>query len=531
MDVNFVDLKNENNFLNRRVGDLEEKLKLRDEEISRLHRNMSLLLKSKYGAKSEVYRDPEDRPQQLELPIFNELEKEVSTPNQDHVETETITYNRKKKGRGKKKPFPEDLPREEVIIDLKDEEKFCPHDGTALKEIGEDVVEKLKTVPAQSSIVVEKRKKYVCPCCQEHIVQASSPTLLPKTIATPELLSFLVFSKFFQSLPLYRLEELYQLQKIYLSRGTMARWLIQVSRELMPIWNILEEKVLDCGYMAIDATPVQVLKEKGRSPQSKSSMWVRGSPEQGIVLFDYDVSGGGKVAARLIDGFQGAVQADAHRGYKAIETKDKLFLGCLMHARRRFYKAWVGGQKKSGLAEIGLKMIKKVYSYEKAYKDKGLTPEQRHLARQEQVAPYMEKIRKWCEKNKTKVLPKSPIGNATNYFLNEYKELSAFLKNGRYEPDNGWIERMIRKFAIGRNNWIFSDTVDGANASSLLYSLALTAKLNGKDPFVVMTEIFKKLPQAQTLKDYEELTKLLLKNQGGAESSGINPSINPVNSS
>ena len=143
----------------------------------------------------------------------------------------------------------------------------------------------------------------------------------------------------------------------------------------------------------------------------------------------------------------------------------------------------------------------------------------------------MEKIRKWCEKNKTKVLPKSPIGNATNYFLNEYKELSAFLKNGRYEPDNGWIERMIRKFAIGRNNWIFSDTVDGANASSLLYSLALTAKLNGKDPFVVMTEIFKKLPQAQTLKDYEELTKLLLKNQGGAESSGINPSINPVNSS
>lgn len=109
-----------------------------------------------------------------------------------------------------------------------------------------------------------------------------------------------------------------------------------------------------------------------------------------------------------------------------------------------------------------------------------------------------------------KFLKSSTLGNALNYFLNEYTELSAFLKDGRFEIDNGWIERAIRKFAIGRNNWLFCDSVAGAKASSLLYSLVITAKLNGKDPFAVMTEIFRELPAAQTIDDYEKLARLLV---------------------
>ncbi len=490
-----IELKKENLTLKSKVDFYEQ-------EIMALKNIIKMFNKEKFGSKSEVF---EENPQL----IFNEIEVEGKN-EQLPILQETISYTRKK-GRGKKKPFPEGLPREDVIIDIPESEKICPYDGATLKLIGEDIVEKLKTVPAQSIIIVERKQKYVCPSCESHLVQGKTNPILPKTIATPEILSFLIFSKFFQGLPLYRLEELYKLQGVNLSRGTMARWLIQVSEKLIPVWNVLEERVLDSGYLAIDATKLQVLKEKGREPQKDSFMWVRGSPEQGIVLFDYNVSGGGHVARNLIAGFKGgAVQADAHRGYRALDKKELSLLGCMMHARRRFYTAWVKGNKKSGLSEIGLKMIKRLYSLERAYIAQKLTPEQRYGARLKEVKPYLEKIKKWCIKKKPKVLESSDVGIAINYFVNEYEELSGFLKNGRYEIDNGWVERMIRKFAIGRNNWMFSDTVEGAHASSILYSFALTAKINGKDPFKIMTEIFKKLPYATTIEDYEKLADLFM---------------------
>ena len=457
-----------------------------------------------FGAQSEKVIQNE-----AEQFIFNELEKEVA--NIEPEQTELIEGYERKKGRGKKKPFPENLEREEIIIDIAPSDKLCPHDGTELKEIGFEVTEKLKCYPARAVVLVEKKKKYACPCCKEHMAEAKSNSILPKTIATPELLSFLIFSKFFQGLPFYRLEELFKLQGIELSRTLMASWLIKVSEQLQPIWNILEEWALESQYMAIDATHVQVLKEKDRAAETKSFMWARGSPEKDIILFDYDISGGGAVAKRLMQDFAGALQADAHRGYRALEKEKILLLGCMMHARRRFHKAWLEVKKQPGLAENALGMFKRLYKFEEAYKLQNLSPEQRHQARLAEVKPYLEKMKTWCEERQNKVLKTSTLGNAINYFINEYEELTAFLKNGRYEIDNGWVERSIRKFAIGRNNWLFCDTVDGANASSLLYSLVITAKLNEKDPFKIMTEIFQQLPTATSADDFEKLARLLVK--------------------
>jgi hypothetical protein len=266
----------------------------------------------------------------------------------------------------------------------------------------------------------------------------------------------------------------------------------------------------ESGYMSIDATYVQVLKEAGRKAQEKSFMWARGSPERGIVLFDYDVSGGGKVAKALMTGFKGALQADAHKGYEALDQKEILKLGCLMHSRRRFEKAWVIGGKKPGLAADALAMFRFLYEKEESYKKQNLTPERRKYFRDLELAPSMKAIKDWAEINILKVPKSSELGNALHYFINEYEELTAFLADGRYELDNGWLERTIRKFAIGRNNWLFCDTVDGAHASSMLYGLTITAKLNGKDPFKALTEIFTQLPHAKTAEDYEKLTELLL---------------------
>ena len=470
-------------------------------EVERLQKIILLMKRDKFGSRSEKVIDI---PDQL---LFNEIEKEVSQLLPP--ETEEITYTRAK-GRGNKKPYPDDLPREERVIDLKDTEKFCPHDQTPLKLIGEERKEKIKTVPAQTSIVVEIYKKYACPCCESYMAQPKVNSVLPGTIATPELLSFIIFSKFFQGLPLYRLEELFNLRGVELSRGTMSRWMVKLTSKLVPIYNLLQDKAFESGYMAIDATYVQVLKEQGRKAQEKSFMWARGSPELGIVLFDYNVSGGGKVAKELMTGFTGSLQADAHRGYGMLDKNDLKLLGCLMHARRRFHKAWLVGEKKPGLAADALKFFKFIYDKEESYKAQGLTPEARKKIRDEEVGPSILAIKEWAQAKVLKVPKSSELGNALHYFINEYDELTAFLNDGRYEIDNGWLERTIRKFAIGRNNWMFCDTTDGAHASSMLYSLVITAKLNKKDPFKVMTEIFEKLPIATTADDYEKLTQLLL---------------------
>ena len=181
-----------------------------------------------------------------------------------------------------------------------------------------------------------------------------------------------------------------------------------------------------------------------------------------------------------------------------------------MHARRRFHKAWLVGGEKPGIAADGLAFFKFLYDKEESYKNQGLTPEARKEIRDREIGPSLSAIKDWAETNLLKVPKSSDLGNALNYFIAEYKELSAFLKNGRYEMDNGWLERTIRKFAIGRNNWMFCDTVEGAHASSILYSLVITAKLNKKNPFTIMTEIFTQLPYAKTADDYERLTELLL---------------------
>src|SRR3989344_3966977 len=218
------------------VETLTEEVSLLKSEIERLYGVIRLMKRDQYGSKSERVEDIP--PEQL---IFNEVEREAALPEAD--DTETITYKRKK-GRGKKKPFPEHLPREEKIIDIPEEEKRCPHDGHRLKEIGEERVEKRKKIHAQMSVVVEIKKKYACPFCESHMAQGKSPSLLPGTIATPELLAFIVYAKFFQALPLYRLEEQFKLNGIALKRGTMARWLVQLTEPLVPLYKLLEAKAI-----------------------------------------------------------------------------------------------------------------------------------------------------------------------------------------------------------------------------------------------------------------------------------------------
>lgn len=203
------------------------------------------------------------------------------------------------------------------------------------------------------------------------------------------------------------------------------------------------------------------------------------------------------------------MQTDGLNVYDKVGQQDGVVhLGCNMHSRRRFEEAAVNGAKAGqNLGEEGLKLYEELYETEELIRDK--PPDERFRVRNELAAPIFVKLRSLAEASRSKVPIKSKIYGALNYFLTNYEYLTGYLRDGRLEMDNGFTERAIRKFAIGRNNWMFSDTVAGADASSLLYSLVVTAKVNGVNPYAALVTLFTELPKAKTIEDYERLAEVI----------------------
>jgi hypothetical protein len=311
------------------------------------------------------------------------------------------------------------------------------------------------------------------------------------------------------------MEEIFGRYDIELTRGTMARWVIQVAHACRPIWNVLSDRLYESFYVAVDETEVQVLKENGRKAQTKSWMIVRSTPcgTKKIILFDYSTSRSSEVMKNLFPGYKGFLQSDGLNSYDQFSNAEGIVsLGCNMHGRRRFEKAKVTGAKAGqSLGEQGLEFYRKLYDLEEEIRDKD--PDERHRLRQEKAAPIWSEMKLWAELYQPKVPKKSQIGEAFTYFLNQYECLTGYLKDGRLEMDNGFTERAIRKFAIGRNNWIFSDTEAGAEASSILYSLVVTAKINGVNPYKALVRLFTDLPKASGIEALESLAELILSPQ------------------
>ena len=503
-------LKSEYEDLKIQSARQEERIKLLSDEVTWLHEQIAELKRARFGSKSERWESSEQGC------LFNEAEVESKKPDNDEeddgqsvaAETPVAGHTRK---RGKRKPLPENLPREIVKVELPVEQQVA-EDGTPLKVIGWEISEKLKYEPAKMSVLEYQRAKYGVDCGDYVKTAPPVPSIVPKGIPTPELLAAIIVSKYADGLPLYRLEDIFKRQGIDLTRATMARWVIAVAEASRPIWNVLSDKWRESFYGACDETHVQVLKENGRKAESKSWMIVRSTPfgPKKIILFDYSTSRGTKAITDLLDGFKGFLQSDGLSSYDEMAHHDGVTrLGCNMHSRRRFESAEVNGAKSGkSFGTEGLEFYKELYEIEDAIRDK--TPDERFRTRNEHSRPIWDKMLAWAVRNKPKVPTKSKIGNAFSYFLNEYQYLIGYLKDGRLEMDNGFTERAIRKFAIGRNNWLFSDSEDGAEASAILYSLVVTAKVNGVNPYAALVKLFTALPLAKTIEDFERLTEIIL---------------------
>lgn len=500
------------------VGDLESKNTELSKEVEKYKELYLELKRDKFGKKSEKYVNED----QIGF-VFNEAELEASKQDsqedtQISMEEEVIavsSYTKKK--RGHRKTLPEGLPREIIQVELPESEQV-DDEGNKLKIIGYEKSEKLDYEPAKLKVIEYHRAKYGYES-GDYVKIAPLKTLFPKAMATESLVSAIIVNKYADGLPLYRQEEILNRLDIDLSRSTLARWVIKAAAELQPIYNVLNERLLQSSYVSVDETRFQVLKEEDRRPEQKSWMWVRSTPSERnkIILFEYDPSRAGEVAKRLLDEFRGHLQCDGYAGYNGLEENIEIIrLGCAMHARRYFEQAFaIGSKSGKTLAEEGLKLFQSLYTIEEEIRDK--TAEERKIIREEKQKPIWNQLKEMVDKNKSKVPPESKLGKAFQYFENEYKYLIKYLEDGKLEIDNGFVERAIRKFSIGRNNWLFADTEAGAQSSALLYSLIVTMKINKVNPQKTLKYILERLALVdktwetdKILNEYEYLADLIL---------------------
>lgn len=469
-----------------------------------------------FGPKSEVFKGKSPQ-----LPLFDMPEPEDVENEAEKEPVEVVAHARKKKGR---KPLPDALPRVEVVHDIPEEEKICSC-GSLLNKIGEEVCEKLDLIPAIIRVIRHIRPKYSCKSCEGIEDEGATvkiapvpPQIIPKGIASGGLLAHILTAKFEDALPFYRQEKQFTRLGVDLGRATMCNWAMKVAEHCQPLLGLLHSEILSGPLVNADETTVQVLKEPDRSPTTKSYMWVfrGGPPDSPNVLYQYHPGRAGEIANTFLRDYQGAVQTDGYSGYNFLDNKKGVIhVGCWAHARRKFMEAEKARPKnaKPGSSTIALKHIQTLYGVEKKGKKLGLSGKDLVLLREAEALPTLEKFRKWLEKKSLTVTPQSLLGKAVSYTLKQWHRLAAYVQHGDVSPDNNLAENAIRPFVVGRKNWLFAGTPQGARASAAIYTLIETAKANKLDVYRYLRFLFENLPLAVSTEDH----KALLPSQVSAE--------------
>ena len=489
---------------------LANQLRLVTVERDLFKQRIDALLQRLYAAKSEARANPAQRDLFLN-------EAEALAPNGMPVAEKTMPeavevagHSRKKRGR---KPLDPLLPREIVRHELPEAERVCAQDGHTLVEIGMEISEQLDIVPQQVRVIQHHRIKYACPCCDNSIRVTPVPArrIIPKGLFTEAALAWIVSAKYQDGLPLYRQAALLSRFGGDLSRTTLAASMVRVGQAVQPIINLLRDHLLEADLILGDETVVQVLKESGRAAQTKSYLWAQmtgsGPP---IRLFSYTPGRGGQHAQPLYDGIKPgvALMSDGYEVYNGITTaRGLIHLGCWAHARRYFVEAEAAIPKAvrgpESLATQFIAAIGELYAIEA--KAKVLSVEQRGQQRQQLSKPVLAKIEGVLIEHLHAVTPGSLLGKALHYLSSQWPKLIRFVENGAWPIDNNLCENAIRPFVVGRRNWLFCDTVAGAQASANLYSLIETCKANGIEPYTYLVALFRQVPLAKTVEDLEAL--------------------------
>jgi transposase len=494
------------------IEHLENTIKDLQKQVNNLTEMVLLLRKKKFGSSSEkTPREDTD----VQLSFFNEAELEADVSVPEPICHEVKGYVRTDR-RTRREEIIKDLPVREILCESALEDQYCIQCDTALKPIGKETVrEELEYIPAKLQIVRYVRMAYECPECKHtdhpYIQKALTPSsLMNHSLASPSSVANVMYQKYVNSMPLYRQEKDWERLGIALTRATMANWVIRCSEDYFtPVIDHLRKELLKQDIVHCDETPVQVLKEDGKKPQTKSYMWLYRTGNDArapVILYDYQPSRNGDHAAAFLKDFKGYVHSDGYAGYNKLDGIIRC--GCWAHLRRKFVEAIPGRKAKDAPltnAEIGRDYCNRLFKIEEGLAN--LSPEERYCRRLELEKPVLEAF--WCWLENLTVLNGSALGKAVTYAKNQKPYMENYLLDGRCSNSNNAAENSIRPFTIGRKNWLFSDTPKGASASAAVYSIVETAKANGLSVYTYLEYLLLYMPDSNWQNHPENLENLM----------------------
>jgi transposase len=477
----------------------EENTTLRT-ELEYYKHELDKLKRMIYGSKSERYVPANDGQLALNL--------EAETVEQKAVETEQIAYTRQKPQKETevnhyRAPIPAHLPREEYVINP-------AGDLTGAKKIGEEITEILEYNPGRLYVKKYIRYKYALPQ-DGGILIGELPSLpIPKGNAGPGLLAHLTVNKFADHLPFYRQAQMFKREGVEIAESTINGWFTATCNLIEPLYDKLCDKITRSSYLMVDETPIPVLTKDKPGSTHKGYHWVYYSPLDKLVCFDYRKGRGRDGPVDFLKSYRGTIQTDGYTAYDIFDKPGEItLLSCMAHARRKFDEARQNDPEAAGYV---LTEMQKLYDSERQAKELNLSFDDRRSLRIEKSLPVLNDLEKWMKEKIVEVLPKSAIGIAISYTLGLWNRLIRYIDDGRYEIDNNLVENSIRPVALGRKNYLFAGSHEGAERAAMMYSFLGTCKKNNVNYFTWLKDILERIPEHKANRLDELLPGEWLKN-------------------
>jgi len=381
--------------------------------------------------------------------------------------------------------LPASLPREQVVIEPKE-------DMSGWRKIGEEITEELDRIPGKLFVRQIVRPKYANPN-GEGVVIADLPSRpIDKGIAGPGLLAQIIIDKYTDHLPVHRQIQRFEREGMKLSASTLTDWIGATCTLLDPLYEVLRKQVLSSNYLQADETPIKVLDKDKKGTTHRGYHWVYHAPQERLVLFDYREGRGREGPGECLKDFKGHLQTDGYIVYEDFYKKPGItLLNCMAHARRKFDEANDNDRVR---ASHVLTEMQKLYAVERQGKENKLSENELYQLRQQEAVPVLNGLKEWMTENYKAVVPHSVIGQAIFYSLQRWDKLSVYATDGRLRIDNNLVENAIRPVAIGRKNYLFAGSHNGARRAAMLYSFLGTCKMNHVNPFEWLKEVLIKIP-------------------------------------
>lgn len=495
---------------------MQEQIAKQTLTIEKLTEQISLMNTRTFGKKSEKVMLDEDQ-MNFFSEIFNEVEGILNGQLAIEPSVDEIIVPAHKRRRRKGKLDDDLMDFESKIIEhTLSEEELTEHFPDGYRRLPDEVYRKLELIPAvfevhEHHIAVYKGKN-------GKIVKANHPKeMLNGSIATPSLVSAVIHGKYTNAVPLYRQEQEFARNDVNISRQTMANWVITTAeRYISLVYDRIKEELLRSPVIHADETPVMVTKD-GREGMHKNYMWVYRSGNmcktKQAVLYDYQKSRKADAPQEFLADFAGKLVCDGYQVYHTLEKREDInfkVAGCWAHARRPFagvYKSLGEERARGTVATEALVQIQNIYHTDNQLSK--LPPSERKKRRKTLVKPLVDAFFKWCKESISRVPPSSETADGIKYCINQEQYLRAFLEEPYIPLDNNLAEQAIRPFCIGKKNWKLIDTVNGANASAILYSIVETAKANDLNIYQYFKHLLTEIPKHMDDTNLDFLNSLL----------------------